>query len=399
MNIGYIGNIPEPVGGAEVFLREFLRHFLRDRSTKAVLARWRKQIFTYFPEVVEKEYAPRGTVKRFKDLTIYYIFETLRKYKYERCNKFQTRLMDHFTNHSKEVSRHFYRHKVSLVHTHMLFPNLFFGSLVADSLHVPHILSIHGMLEFWILDSNKKRYPKFASLIESMLSNTDTIIAVSSEIEAECKKRGAKNIVKIYPGIDTDFFTSKKGGCPGSDILFLGSIRKDKGGDLLIKAFCKISSLIEGNLVLIGNNLLNGKKLKTVIKNQRIKFMGVQDKINIQKAIKKSKLVVLPSKSEGMPLSILEAMTCGRPVLVTAVGDLRYLIKDGVNGFILKDRTVNGLAQRLKTLVRDPVLERVGERAIESALPFSIKNNVEKHRKLYSLLIKRWQQMPAQKRK
>lgn len=383
MRIGYIGNIPEPVGGAEIFLKEFLKYFLQDGKTNAILARWRRQFFTYFPETIERIYALPGKVEKKKNLVIHYLFEALKRNKYERDIKHQSRVMNRYIAHVKDLTGIFSKFNVSLIHTHMLYPNLFFGYETARNLRLPSVLTIHGMLEFQILSYYKKKHFVIANHIENMIRSTNVIIAVSSEIADECKKRGAKNIIKILPGIDTDFFYPQKGIKSNDDILFIGTVRKHKGADLLIEAFCKISPFVKGNLILVGKNLL--KKVKS---NPRIKFMGVQNKLVVREKICRAKMVVLPSKSEGLPLSILEAMACGKPALVTRTGELQNLITNNINGFFLKDRTVDHLAGRLRYLLEHKHLDIIGKRARESVQQFNIKKNVAEHKKLYHSILK-----------
>ena len=77
MQIGFIGNIPPPVGGAEVFLRQFLGRFLRATRHAGTLVRWRKQRFFYFPETITRVYAPPGTVKRVGRFKAHYLLEAL----------------------------------------------------------------------------------------------------------------------------------------------------------------------------------------------------------------------------------------------------------------------------------------------------------------------------------
>lgn len=388
MKIGFVGNIPEPTGGAEVFLKEFLRYFLVDGCTTAVLARWRRQFFTYLSETLERVYASAGKIEKRENLIIHYLFEAVKRRKYERYTRYQSQLINKYTNHVEDMTKIFNQHKISLIHTHMLFPNLFFGYKTAQNLSLPLVLTIHGMLEFRILDHYKKKHGMFARRIEEMIPGVNKIIAVSSEIADECKKRGAKNVIKIPCGIDTEFFHPQNASTPSNDILFIGTLRKDKGAHLLIKAFCKISRSVKGNLVFLGKNLLTNGVMKQARTNPRIKFMGIQNKFKVRERIWRSGLVVLPSRNEGLPLSILEAMACEKPVLVTRTGELQDFIKNGINGFFLENRNIGHLARQMRSVLELSDLDIIGKRARESMMQFDIKNNVALHKKLYRSVLK-----------
>lgn len=81
-------------------------------------------------------------------------------------------------------------------------------------------------------------------------------------------------------------------------------------------------------------------------------------------ALRQASIYTLPSYNEGMPMSILEAMAYGLPVLATPVGGIPEVISDGVEGFLVAPGDVAALAQRWAQLLDDPQLaQRMGEAA------------------------------------
>jgi glycosyltransferase involved in cell wall biosynthesis len=93
--------------------------------------------------------------------------------------------------------------------------------------------------------------------------------------------------------------------------------------------------------------------------------------------------------NEGVPNSLLEPMAAGRPVVTTDTGDVRELVTDGVDGFVVPDDDVRGLAERLKRLVLDKALrERMGLAAREKILAkFDLRTQAERYRSLYRRLL------------
>lgn len=388
MQIGFIGNIPPPVGGAEVFLRQFLGRFLRATRHAGTLVRWRKQRFFYFPETITRVYAPPGTVKRVGRFKAHYLLEALIPRRGERRRAFERRLIPHYIQHGLDAARIFQRAGVELIHAHMLFPNLFIAAVAAEALSVPLVLTIHGMLEFRILEHMRTKYPGLAQSMDGSLAKADAVVGVSDEIAAECRRRGARTATTLPVGVDTAFFRPLNGVRPqGKDLLFIGSVRREKGAAILIQAFERIRDGLDGNLVFIGPRLLRGAVYARARRTRRIRFLGVQDASAIRQALRRARLVVLPSMSEGLPLSILEAMASQVPVLVTRTGALTHLIQHGRNGFLIRRRSPAALAEQIGEVVRRPDLHAIGRRGRRTALQFDIQTVVRRHEALYRSLI------------
>lgn len=79
--------------------------------------------------------------------------------------------------------------------------------------------------------------------------------------------------------------------------------------------------------------------------------------------LKRIKLLILPSRSEGMPSIVLEAMACGTPVLVTRVGGLAGLFDDGTNAFLLDNTEAEYIARRVLEILERPDLNDVSRDA------------------------------------
>jgi len=75
-------------------------------------------------------------------------------------------------------------------------------------------------------------------------------------------------------------------------------------------------------------------------------------------------IFVLPSLSEGIPMALLEAMAASRVVIASRVGGIPEVIDDGVEGFLVEPRDVNGLTETCLRLIQSPVMAKeMGEKA------------------------------------
>jgi glycosyltransferase involved in cell wall biosynthesis len=86
----------------------------------------------------------------------------------------------------------------------------------------------------------------------------------------------------------------------------------------------------------------------------RVRFLGWVDSPRARSLLTESDIFVLPSRNEGLPMAILEAMAFSVPVVATPVGDIREAVDDGVTGLISPAQDPAALADALAQLVRDP---------------------------------------------
>lgn len=101
----------------------------------------------------------------------------------------------------------------------------------------------------------------------------------------------------------------------------------------------------------------------------RVEFLGHQS--DVGSFLNRSKVFVLTSDSEGLALSLMEAMTCGLPAVVSNVGDLGDLVRDGENGFLIDERTPEQFAAGMRELIEDDARWSVfSEHARKSSLKY-----------------------------
>ena len=143
-------------------------------------------------------------------------------------------------------------------------------------------------------------------------------------------------------------------------ILYVGRLHKVKGLPVLIKAFSLVNSVFPCSLILIGD----GPEYKNLLKlvdqlglRKRVHFLGV--KVNPYKYIEKADIFVLSSFSEGFPTVLLEAMSCGTPVISTkAKFGPEEIIRHGVNGLLVDVGDYKGLSNNILKLLNDDILSQ-----------------------------------------
>lgn len=198
--------------------------------------------------------------------------------------------------------------------------------------------------------------------------NLDLLHVFSSQLKNfYTRKKVDKNKIVVIPnGVDEKIYSPQ--GTPKKRILFLGRITSVKQPEILIKAFLK-SNISDYELIFVGTGELE-KKLKEKYPQKNIKFLGLITNENQKiKIIRSCQIFVLPSKFEGMSLSLLEAMSIGLAVITTNVGNHADVVKNA--GICLKDdkNLEENLSQSLKKLVSNQnLIKDLGQKARQKIL-------------------------------
>ena len=136
----------------------------------------------------------------------------------------------------------------------------------------------------------------------------------------------------------------------------------EKGLTYLIKALTvviKEYSLKDISLKLVGDGPQLSSLLKMVRKfdlNKHVRFLGSRGRKEVANMLARSSIFVFPSLREGMPLSVLEAMSCGLPVISSRVIGLKNLVVNGYNGLIVPPKDSDALAKAIIQLLNDSKL-------------------------------------------
>lgn len=136
-------------------------------------------------------------------------------------------------------------------------------------------------------------------------------------------------------------------------VVFVGRLSPEKNLDLLITA-CK--QLREARLLIIGRGALEDE-LKALAEGGNIEFPGLVPNNELPALLNQAQVFVLPSKWEGSPKALLEAMACGLAVLGTDVPGIREIIRHGENGLLCEPKA-EALAEAIARLLADADLRR-----------------------------------------
>lgn len=193
----------------------------------------------------------------------------------------------------------------------------------------------------------------------------DFVIGISEGTAKEAKSYGAKKLKTIAIPININLFSSgkKERKSAKNTILFVGQIKKTKGADNLIKALrlLKKDGAMPPKLIIAGD-IMNPKdkpflkELKETAKGLDVEFLGWVAYEKLPSVYNKADIFVLPSYSESLGISIMEAMASGLPVIASDLSGPRDLVENNKTGFLVKEGDVNGIKEKLETLLGNPDL-------------------------------------------
>jgi glycosyltransferase involved in cell wall biosynthesis len=174
------------------------------------------------------------------------------------------------------------------------------------------------------------------------------------------------------------------------DILFIGSVDRRKGILDLFEAIHDFPEKLNWHLHIAGDftseafKLLFFSKLKELNLTKRVTLHGYVSDEAKHKLFEMSSILVLPSYSEGMPLSILEGLSAGCAIVATNVGANKETIKSVTN--LLQPGDLNAIKQELEKLLTDvQYLELRQKQSLELSKEFSFKKFVDQITPLYEV--------------
>ncbi len=173
-----------------------------------------------------------------------------------------------------------------------------------------------------------------------------------------------KDYSKEMAKIDSKFKMSGK-----KMVLFTGRLTKHKGVDILIKA----ARSIQAEVFILGDGPEKShlEKLVKDLKLSNVRILGYMkpdNEIGFRAFYKRCDVFVTPSTwNEPFGLVILEAMAAKKPVVATRTGGIASIVKDGVNGYLIKARNSKALAEKVNLLLgNDELRKKMGQKAYET---------------------------------
>ena len=223
---------------------------------------------------------------------------------------------------------------------------------------------------------------------QEVFSGAARVVVTTPAMRDDVEKRipEAAGRVRVVPNfVLTDQFTPKADSTAKYDLAFVGRLAPQKNVAALLEAVAQTRA----TLLIIGEG-----ELKDELQSRygdldgRVRWSGRVPNPAIPSLLASAKIFVLPSLFEGHPKTLVEAMSCGRPVLGTDVPGIREAIHHGRTGWLC-GTDAPSLQKGIKTLLADPELcATLGSNAREHAVAnYSLRSTAEREKAVYEEIL------------
>jgi glycosyltransferase involved in cell wall biosynthesis len=285
----------------------------------------------------------------------------------------------HVHIHKPFVNRliRFMEHHLDIIHVHSPY-------VPSINTSLPVLTTIHGLervdlARYEAVGIRKLAYKSsaiiFSSMETALFENSDQLTAVSSSIRNELEKYyGLKRECAVVGnGVDEQWFVppgNHRGGKKDC-VLYVGRIDYGKGLFDLMKCAKQVCKERPGSsFVLVGGGPLLGllnREAKRMGIEKNVLFAGYARERELLAFYQNASVCVLPSRYEGLPTVMLEAMACAVPVVATRIGAHLDVISNGSNGLLVDVGSTEDLAKCILDVLDDSELrQRIGRAARET---------------------------------
>jgi glycosyltransferase involved in cell wall biosynthesis len=225
---------------------------------------------------------------------------------------------------------------------------------------VPYVVSLRGGDVPGFLPSDLKGFHTLTRpVIRHIWKHAAAVVANSQGLaELAGQTAGDMPVPVIANGVDTERFAP---GPPGSAseparLLFVGRVVRQKGLDILLPALAGLAKQHEFHLDVVGDGG-EVKELKALAERlgigDKVSFLGWRDRDALPGLYARSDVFVFPSRDEGMPNAVLEAMASGLPVVATDIAGNEELVRHGQTGLLTPCEDAAALTEALGSLLAD----------------------------------------------
>jgi len=245
-----------------------------------------------------------------------------------------------------------------IIHAQAISVNAMFALLISRIMQIPFTVWAQGS-DIYLMPS------WFKQIISKRIINSAMVVfGLTNDMANEIRNIGSGNIAILPNGVNLSKFDQipkedarNALGLEDEDVimLFVGRLSKIKGVDYLIEALNQLSKdYIHIKLIIVGDGE-ERKHLEHIVHinslTEQVTFTGKIPNECVIKYMNAADIFILPSTSEGFPITILEAMACGLPIIASRIRGIPEIVIDGYNGFLIEPKDSIRISEKIILLL------------------------------------------------
>ncbi|MEM4406528.1 MAG: glycosyltransferase [Candidatus Methanomethylicaceae archaeon] len=274
-----------------------------------------------------------------------------------------------------------------IVHAH-LFPSVLLTALASRKAKGPcYICTEHGT---W---NRRRKFFGFRYLDRWIYSHYSKVICVSPTVRqslAQWAELELNRMVVIPSGVMVSE-EDEGHSVPTYDLIFVGRLEYEKGLDILFHALVLLRQRrLHPRLLIVGagsqSERLRGLAARLQLSSQVV-FVGYQS--DVRRFLREARIFVLPSRTEGLPVSLLEAMATGKGIIATSSGGIVDAVENNQEAILVPPGDASALADAIAKMLEEPQrLQSMGRAAQARARSlFSVQRYVRETIELYEKVL------------
>ena len=276
--------------------------------------------------------------------------------------------------------------KPDIIHLNVIYPAGIFATLLSRKLKIPLVITEHwtGYLPE---DGNYHGFAK-KFFTRMCIRQSQAVCPVTAHLAHHMRCHGLSGNYHVVPNVvDTDFFTPSFQERSGEIIfMHLSSLdERQKNPCSVIEAFSSLSVLHPNIRLLFAGDGENFQTIRAHYSHPAIEFHFRPMGTELQKLYQRCDALVLNSRFENLPVVLLEAMSCGKPVISSAVGGIAEYVNE-FNGILFSPPDVSSLTaamEKFLLLKNNFDAKRIRDFAVKNFSKYAIANAFDK---VYSLI-------------
>jgi colanic acid/amylovoran biosynthesis glycosyltransferase len=239
------------------------------------------------------------------------------------------------------------------LHNHLADSSCTVAMLAAEMVEISFSFTVHGPYIFfepyrWFLGEKIKR-ALFVACISHFCRSQCMLF-----VPMECWSK----LHIVHCGVDPKLFLPIKHTGSGSQLLYVGRLSAAKGVPILLESLAKLKDAHPDILLTVIGDGGEREHLEKLVfdlgLSGNVKLVGYKSQTEVRQYLRETDIFILPSFAEGVPVSLMEAMASGVPVISTRIAGISELVQDEVSGYLVSPGNIEQLSEKILHLYANP---------------------------------------------